>query len=84
MDISANGKRKMRVSTFKGRKLVHLREYYEKDGEMLPGKKGIALDEVQLEAVREAFTSGALDWALANVEAGGGAPAAKKAKQTKK
>ena len=30
------------VSEFKGKKYVNIREYYEKDGEMLPGRKGIS------------------------------------------
>ena len=28
------------VSEFRGRKMVNIREYYEKDGKILPGKKG--------------------------------------------
>ena len=28
------------VSEFKGKKYVNIREYYEKDGDLLPGKKG--------------------------------------------
>jgi len=28
------------VSEFKGRKMVHIREYYDADGEIRPGKKG--------------------------------------------
>ena len=28
------------VSTFKGKKYVNIREYYEQDGELKPGRKG--------------------------------------------
>ena len=40
------GKRNIRVeaSEFKGKNYVAIREYYEKDGEMLPGRKGINLN----------------------------------------
>lgn len=31
------------VSEFRGKKLVSIREYYEKDGALLPGRKGISL-----------------------------------------
>lgn len=36
-EISKN--RRVTISDFKGKKLVNVREYYEKDGEWLPGKK---------------------------------------------
>lgn len=35
------------VSEFKGKKYVNIREYYEKDGDLRPGKKGIALNQEQ-------------------------------------
>ena len=33
--------RRVTVSVFKGRTMVNVREYYEKDGQELPGKKVI-------------------------------------------
>ncbi|KAL3135856.1 hypothetical protein ABBQ32_007412 [Trebouxia sp. C0010 RCD-2024] len=44
------------VKMFKGKTQVDLREYYEKDGELLPGKKGIALDLPQWEKLVEAVS----------------------------
>ncbi|KAL2859946.1 transcriptional coactivator p15/PC4 family protein [Aspergillus lucknowensis] len=35
--------RRVTVSSFRGKTMVNIREYYEKDGEELPGKKGISL-----------------------------------------
>lgn len=35
--------RRVTVSDFKGKKMISIREYYEKDGEWLPGKKGITM-----------------------------------------
>ena len=32
-------KRRVGVTTFKGKYMLNIREYYEKDGELLPGKK---------------------------------------------
>ncbi|KAI9035019.1 PX domain protein [Aspergillus affinis] len=35
--------RRVMISTFRGKTMVSIREYYEKDGQELPGKKGISL-----------------------------------------
>eukprot|EP00470_Lotharella_oceanica_P004382 CAMPEP_0170175716 /NCGR_PEP_ID=MMETSP0040_2-20121228/8737_1 /TAXON_ID=641309 /ORGANISM="Lotharella oceanica, Strain CCMP622" /LENGTH=324 /DNA_ID=CAMNT_0010417789 /DNA_START=660 /DNA_END=1634 /DNA_ORIENTATION=+ len=38
-----SSKRKVKLDHFKGRLLINIREFYDKDGEAKPGRKGIAL-----------------------------------------
>ncbi|KAG6986573.1 hypothetical protein G7Y79_00077g099650 [Physcia stellaris] len=44
-------RRRVSVNEFNGQTLVNIREYYEKDGQMLPGKKGISLTMPQFNAL---------------------------------
>ncbi|PNW80646.1 hypothetical protein CHLRE_07g325722v5 [Chlamydomonas reinhardtii] len=55
------------VSEFKGTYYLGLREYYEKDGQLLPGKKGVSLNPSEAEALLAA--------AAAITTAAGGVPA---------
>ncbi|KAK3174828.1 hypothetical protein OEA41_002074 [Lepraria neglecta] len=48
-----SGKRRVGIQEFGGRKLINIREYYEKDGQMLPTKKGISLPIDQFNALIE-------------------------------
>ncbi|KAI8296936.1 putative RNA polymerase II transcriptional coactivator [Colletotrichum sp. SAR11_240] len=49
-----SGKRRVGVSQFNKATLINIREFYEKDGNMLPGKKGISLSIPQYEALLKA------------------------------
>ncbi|KAL4451272.1 hypothetical protein ABPG77_009344 [Micractinium sp. CCAP 211/92] len=46
-ELQLSNKRKATINSFKGRFMVDLREYYEKDGRLMPGQKGISLPEEQ-------------------------------------
>ncbi|KAK4497991.1 hypothetical protein PRZ48_010647 [Zasmidium cellare] len=48
-----SGKRRLQISEFKGNTMIGIREFYEKDGQMLPGKKGISLNLDQFNAFVE-------------------------------
>ncbi|TKX21572.1 RNA polymerase II transcriptional coactivator-like protein [Elsinoe australis] len=43
--------RRVSVTAFKGKQMVNIREFYEKDGQQLPGKKGITLPIDQFTAL---------------------------------
>ena len=50
---SVSKMRQVQVKKYSNRVLVDIREYYEKDGRMLPGKKGISLTLEQWKALQE-------------------------------
>ncbi|KAI4728235.1 PC4-domain-containing protein [Aureobasidium sp. EXF-10728] len=45
-----SGKRRVGLSEYKNMHLINIREYYEKDGKTLPGRKGISLSLEQFSA----------------------------------
>jgi len=49
--------RNVSVKSFRGKVLVNIREYYEKDGKQLPGKKGISLTNEQWEKLKSYIPS---------------------------
>ncbi|CAL8467636.1 g7174 [Coccomyxa elongata] len=54
LPVILSSNRRADVSNYKGSTFVNIREYYEKDGEMLPGSKGIALSPEQFKILQAA------------------------------
>lgn len=49
--------RQVSISEFKKKHYVNVREYYEKDGKLAPGAKGLALDASQWANLAAAFAA---------------------------
>ena len=64
-----SSKNRITVRKWSGKGLIDVREFYEKGGKQLPGKKGISLTLDQYKAVKELVNSGSID-ALIKKEGG--------------
>lgn len=58
-DLTA--KKRFTVRKWKGKVLLDIREFYESNGEMKPGKKGISLNLDQYKTLRNLVQSGSID-----------------------
>jgi hypothetical protein len=50
--LEISPKRKVTILIFKGTPMVNVREYYEKNGELCPGAKGLSMPEEQWTAFK--------------------------------
>jgi hypothetical protein len=53
--LDLSNKRRVTISNFNNSFMVNIREYFEKDGQLLPTKKGISLMPQQWLAARDAI-----------------------------
>jgi len=65
-DLSS--KKRLTIRKWKGNTLLDIREYYEKNEKMLPGKKGISLTTSQYDSLRDLIKNGAIDKSIQDAE----------------
>lgn len=58
-------RKRVSVRSFKGNTYVDIREFYEKDGKQLPGKKGVALKAGEFGLLKDLLSH--IDEAVSNV-----------------
>jgi len=61
---SLDARRMVKINEFRGKVFVDIREYYEQDGELKPGKKGISLSAAQYQKLKDIIPD--VDEALKN------------------
>lgn len=61
-------KKRVTICEWQGDPRVDLREFYERDGKWLPGKKGIALSLTEYQIIKQFIEDGTIDDILTDLE----------------
>eukprot|EP00762_Andalucia_godoyi_P007940 ANDGO_01290.mRNA.1 RNA polymerase II transcriptional coactivator KELP len=72
--VSLSNNRHVRLSRFLGKLLIDIREYYDKDGQSLPGTRGISLTRPQWDTLKASIAI--IDKAVAQMESENPTPGA--------
>ncbi len=56
-----SSKRRLTICNWQGNERIDIREFYEKDGKQLPGKKGISLSLKEYQIIKQFIVDGTLD-----------------------
>ena len=66
VEFYCRAKKRVTVRKFRGKTLVDIREYYDSNGELKPGRKGISLTLEQYEKLKKSIA--AIDQAIDDME----------------
>jgi len=65
--LGDDSKKRLVLQKWKGKAQIHIREYYEKEGDWKPGSKGLALSVESFNNLKSIIASGEIDTEIENM-----------------